>query len=463
MLNHESTICAIATPAGVGAISMIRVSGPDAIAIVKKIISTKKDLAEVRGYTVHFGRVVEGNEIIDEVLISIFKSPQSYTGEDLVEISCHGSLYIQQKLMELLIRNGAVLAQPGEFTLRAFLNGKMDLSQAEAVADLIQSVSKSAHQMAMHQMRGDFSNQINQLRERLLNFASLIELELDFSEEDVEFANRESLRNDIVEIMARIKKLTDSFQYGNVIKNGVPVAIIGKPNVGKSTLLNALLNEERAIVSDIPGTTRDTIEDTITIEGVLFRFIDTAGIRHTTDTIESMGIERTFANVRKSKIILYLIEPTETIDFVRDQLHQLSISDTQQVAILVNKIDKLSGSDEPQELLKNLKNELQIPVISISAKNRLHLDEIHKFLLDAIHREKYSVEDVIVTNVRHYEALINSYQAAERLLDGMNKGLPNDLLAEELRQILYYMGSIVGNITSDEVLGNIFKNFCIGK
>lgn len=462
MIDRETTICAIATPPGTGAIAVIRVSGPDAFSICNKILSLPRHLGEYPTHTAHLCKVIDNSETIDEVLVTIFKGPRSYTGEDTVEISCHGSHYIQQKIMELLLRNGAFLAQPGEFTLRAFLNGKMDLSQAEAVADLIQSSSQASHRIAMSQMRGEFSKQIQQLREQLVHFASLIELELDFSEEDVEFADRASLQKTLVDLIEQIQQLTNSFQYGNVIKQGVPVTIIGKPNVGKSTLLNTLLNEERAIVSDIPGTTRDIIEDTINIGGILFRFIDTAGIRHTSDTIESMGIERTLINVQKATIILYLIEPSEQPSEIQQMISMLSLQEHQFLAIILNKTDRVESLDL-QKIKENLQQHFPHPIISISAKNKINIDKIHNFLLDCIKSMRHSESDIIITNARHYEALIHAQEAAMRMLEGLKTGLTNDLLAEELRQILYYMGTISGTITNDEILGNIFKNFCIGK
>ncbi|MGC8802411.1 MAG: tRNA uridine-5-carboxymethylaminomethyl(34) synthesis GTPase MnmE [Bacteroidales bacterium] len=462
MIDRETTICAIATPPGTGAIAVIRISGPDAFTICNKIASLPKKLAVYPSHTVHLCKLIDNEEVVDEVLITLFKGPRSYTGEDTVEISCHGSPYIQQKIMELLLRNGATLAQPGEFTLRAFLNGKMDLSQAEAVADLIQSSSQASHRIAISQMRGKFSKQIQQLREQLVHFASLIELELDFSEEDVEFADRQTLRDTLVQLISQIQQLTDSFQYGNVIKQGVPVAIIGKPNVGKSTLLNTLLNEEKAIVSEIPGTTRDIIEDTLTIGGILFRFIDTAGIRHTSDTIESMGIERTLSNVQKATIILYLVDPDESVAAIQEMISSLPLQKHQFLAIVINKADRVQ-SLEVQNIIKMLQQHFKLPVIAISAKNKLNIAGIHDYLLSCIKSMKHIESGTIIANVRHYEALLHAQEAAKRMLEGLNRGLPNDLLAEELRQVLYHMGTISGSITTDEILGNIFKNFCIGK
>jgi tRNA modification GTPase len=457
---QDTTICAIATPPGYGAISVIRLSGSDTFSICDKICN--KQISNKQTHTVHFCKIIDNKEVIDEVLITVFKNPHSYTGEDTAEIGCHGSSYIQQRIMELLLKNGAVLAQPGEFTLRAFLNGKLDLSQAEAVADLIHSSSKAGHDAAINQMRGGFSGELATLRHQLLQFASMIELELDFSEEDVEFANRKELKNNVIKIQEIISKLISSFQYGNVIKNGVPVAIAGKPNVGKSTLLNALLKEEKAIVSEIPGTTRDVIEDTINIEGIPFRFIDTAGIRHTTDTIENLGIERTFENVRKASVVLLLIEVTDSINNIIEQINHLQLNNEQQLAVIFNKIDKTDS-----ETLKNLEIELrkkrQIKSISISAKKRENIHHIHQFLLENIRHKPQSDNDIIITNLRHLEALKNTFTSGERLLLGMEIGNPGDLLAQDIREMLYHLGTITGEITTDEILGNIFSQFCIGK
>jgi tRNA modification GTPase len=461
MIDQKSTVCAISTPPGVGAIAIVRMSGPDAFTIFDKISSLPVNVADFPGHSVHFCKIMDNNECIDEVVVTIFKAPHSFTGEDTVEINCHGSQYIQQKLMELLLSHGAQLAQPGEFTLRAFLNNKFDLSQAEAVADLIQSVSRSGHKAAINQMRGNFARQLNQIRQQLVQFSSLLELELDFSEEDVEFADRGELRNIVENLIAQFRKLLDSFQYGNVIKNGVPVAIIGKPNVGKSTLLNVLLNEERAIVSEIPGTTRDAIEDVVTIEGFQFRFIDTAGIRHTADTVESLGIERTMENVKRASSILYLVDPDESVEAIREMISSLPLNDQQSVAVIINKIDKIQDNFDSK--IKSITEGLTFPVIGISAKKNENIEAIHQFLITSIKGKEYSENDTVITNVRHYEALSHAMDAAERLLKGFDENLSNDILAEELRQILYYIGLITGTITNDEILENIFKNFCIGK
>jgi tRNA modification GTPase len=457
----ESTICAIASPPGQGAISLIRVSGPETFTICGGIIPNKK-VSSLHPNTIHLCKISDKGFIIDEVLISIFKTPHSYTGEDLIEISCHGSTYIQQKIMELLVKEGACLAKPGEFTMRAFLNGKLDLSQAEAVADLIHSSSKAGHDAAIHQMRGGFSKEIATLREQLLSFASLVELELDFSEEDVEFANRNDLKNNVLKIQSVVEKLINSFQYGNIIKNGVPVAIVGSPNVGKSTLLNSLINEEKSIVSEIPGTTRDIIEDIINIDGIAFRFIDTAGIRHTTDILENLGIERTLENVRKASVVLLIIEPYETSDNIIQQINSLTLVKEQKLAIIINKIDKVENNHNLY-YLNSVKEISKFQVISVSAKNKENLDKIHQFLIETAKDRKLNDNDIVVTNLRHLEALQHTHSAGVLVIEGLETKLPGDLLAQDLREMLNHLGSITGEITTDEVLGNIFKNFCIGK
>ncbi len=458
---EESTICAIASPPGQGAISLIRISGPETYRICGNLASNI-NIKGFNPYSIHLCKIIENKILIDEVLISVFKAPHSYTGEDLIEINCHGSTYIQQKIMELLIKEGAQLAKPGEFTLRAFLNGKLDLSQAEAVADLIQSTSKAGHDASINQMRGGFSREIAKLREQLLSFASLVELELDFSEEDVEFANRINLNNNVLKIQNEVEKLIVSFQYGNIIKNGVPVAIVGKPNVGKSTLLNALLNEEKALVSEIPGTTRDIIEDIINIEGFSFRFIDTAGIRHTTDILENLGIERTIENLKKASIVLLIIEPFENPESVVQQINLLKLDKEQKLAIVINKIDKAEKNADSYFL--NSANEItKYRIIPISAKKKENLDEIYQFLIAVITDKKLNDNDIIITNLRHLEALQHTYSAGIRVLEGLENKIPGNLLAQDLREMLYHLGSITGEIITDEILGNIFKNFCIGK
>jgi tRNA modification GTPase len=448
-----------------GAIAVLRLSGSDAIAIADSVYKApfgKKKLANQPPNTAHFGRIEYQGKTIDEGIFTIFKQPHSYTGEDVVEISCHGSVFIQQQILQALTNSGARLAEPGEFTLRAFLNGKMDLSQAEAVADLIASESGAAHKMAMNQMRGGFSAEIGKLRDQLLHLCSLLELELDFSEEDVEFANRSDLKKLVDQIHTVMKHLTDSFSLGNVIKTGVPVAIVGKPNVGKSTLLNTLLQEEKAIVSEIAGTTRDAIEDVINIQGIRFRFIDTAGIRHTTDTIESLGIERTFSKISQASVVLLLVDVTCTKDEILQQIKELNLSSDQHLIILINKID-LHNEDEVAKQLGGKNAFAPYPLLLLSAKKHYHTNVLHELLLEAVQSQALQTSDVVVSNTRHYEALKNALEAAQRASTGMENNTPSDLIAQDIREILHYLGQITGEITTDEILGNIFKNFCIGK
>lgn len=472
--GQEETICAIATPPGTGAIAIIRLSGPESLTICEKIFNPKKNglkITEAETHTIHFGTIGYKDEVLDEVLVSIFRKPHSYTGENAVEISCHGSTYIQQKLIELLLSKGSRLARPGEFTLRAFLNGKFDLSQAEAIADLIAAASRTAHDLAMDQMRGGFSKKIIELRSRLLDFASLIELELDFSQEDVEFADRAGLVKLLNDIKAEIGHLASSFSYGNVMKTGIPVAIIGKPNVGKSTLLNAILNEERAIVSDIPGTTRDTIEDTIVVGNYTFRFIDTAGLRHSTEAIESEGIERTYEKIRQAAIVLYVfdVRDGEGEDFlnqfqvsrvpeyqVPDSMFQVSTGDQKKFILLANKSDLL------EETPTHLKGLLEERCIFISAKRKENINLILERLLEVV-REMKVQDTAVVSNVRHYEALTGTLNSVEAVLEGLSAGLSGDLITVDLRTALYHLGEITGEITTDDILGNIFGRFCIGK
>ncbi len=457
-MNNFDTISAIATPHGVGAIAVIRLSGSDAINIADLVFqSTKKtkNLSNQKANTIHFGTIADGNQIIDEVLLSIFKAPHSYTGEDSIEIACHGSIHIQSKILQLLIKKGARLAQPGEFTLRAFQNGKMDLSQAEAVADLIASSSESSRKVAMNQMRGGFRNEIQELRAQLLNFISLIELELDFSEEDVEFADREQLKSLVQKINLHLSALINSFRLGNVIKNGVPVAIIGEPNVGKSTLLNVLLNEDKAIVSDIPGTTRDAIEDTISIEGILFRFIDTAGLRETSNIVEGLGIERSKQKMNSAEVILQIFDAKGS-NF--QALFKKLKAEFPKKTILpvVNKSDMLGRVN----MIRVIDG---VPVIYISAKHKHNIKELENSLLKAVNHTAVSDSGTIITNVRHYEALAKAHEAIERVADGLENQIPSDFLAMDIREVLHYLGEISGEVTNDEILGNIFKNFCIGK
>lgn len=465
----EDTICALSTAPGIGAISIIRLSGRNALAIADKIFEfpvKKKYLAKQKANTLHFGRIRANDEYIDEVVAGIFKSPNSYTGDDIVEISCHGSIYIQQTILKLLIQHGARLAKPGEFTQRAFLNGKMDLSQAEGVADLIASESESAHRLAMEQMRGGFSNEIKKLRNKLLQFTSLIELELDFSEEDVEFADRKQLSSLIEQIMSTIGSLVESFEYGNVIKNGIPVAIIGPVNAGKSTLLNALIKEEKAIVSDIPGTTRDYIEDMVVLEGMQFRFIDTAGLRHAQDKIETEGIERTHNQFRQASIVIVVIDINDKDEEAKKSLKFLreDATSSKRIVFALNKADKVSKSK--QRLIIDLYKEAwsdKAHVLAISAKDGYQINELKALLVSFALKRKHGEHEVVVTNARHFEALKHAFEALERAKKGLHESIPGDLLAQDIRQVLHYLGEITGEITTDEILGNIFKNFCIGK
>jgi tRNA modification GTPase len=455
---QQNTIVALATPPGAGAIAIIRLSGKEAITIATEVFNSisGKELLKQKSHTVHLGNIVDGSRIIDEVLATVFKNPNSYTGENVVEFSCHGSSYIQQEIIQLLLRKGCRMATAGEFTLQAFLNGKMDLSQAEAVADLIASDSKASHQLAIQQMRGGFSTEIEELRIQLLNFASLIELELDFSEEDVEFANREEFQKLIKKITILLKKLIDSFATGNVLKNGIPVAIVGRPNSGKSTLLNSLLNEERAIVSNIAGTTRDTIEDEITIGGIRFRFIDTAGLRETTDEIEKIGVERALEKLEKSAIYIYLFDSTEmSVLEVKKELD--SFTTTSKQLIVANKIDKASK----EELFAI--NNSNLPFLTISAKSKDSLDVLSSSLLNIAGIEALDSNQLMLTNSRHYDVLIKSLEEIYKVQEGIDNHLTGDLLAIDLRQALYFLGEITGKVSNDDLLGNIFANFCIGK
>ncbi len=474
-MRIHDTIVALATPSGAGAIAVIRVSGPEAINIVSSSFTAKnkKSLMKQSSHTLHLGNLIDGERVIDEVLVSIFHGPRSYTGENTIEISCHGSSYIQREIIQLMIRKGCRSAEAGEFTLRAFLNGKMDLSQAEAVADLISSENQASHQLAMQQMRGGFSNEIQRLRQELLNFASLIELELDFAEEDVEFANRDQFRELVSRIQNVLKKLIDSFAIGNVLKNGIPVAIVGEPNVGKSTLLNALLNEERAIVSEIAGTTRDTIEDEITIGGVGFRFIDTAGIRETKDVIEGLGIKKTFEKISQAQVVIFLVDSEKWKVESQDLENSASniFIETKKIKnqfplkpllIVANKTDQLSAED-----LENLTGSLSgvegSHFLPISAKENIGIEDLQMKLLDFVNTGELRNNNTIVTNSRHYNALLSALAEINQVQEGLNANLSGDLLAIDIRQALYHFGEITGEVTNDELLGNIFANFCIGK
>ena len=473
--NHTETIIALASAPGNGAISVIRVSGENAIEWVDDCffsIHSKKSLKNVSSHTIHLGHIKDNEKLIDEVLVSVFKNPTSYTGEDVVEISCHGSTYIQQEIIQLFLRKGCRMAQAGEFTLRAFLNGKLDLSQAEAVADLIASENEASHQIAMQQMRGGFSNEISKLRQELLNFASLIELELDFSEEDVEFANRDEFNTLIERISQVLKRLIDSFAVGNVIKKGIPVAIVGEPNVGKSTLLNALLNEDKAIVSDIAGTTRDAIEDDITIGGIGFRFIDTAGIRKTEDTIESIGIQKTFEKIDNARIVIYLVDSQQLAvgsrsgNELKIEIEKIKNKYPQKpLLVIANKVDELTKKDL-SVILDSVEKSLpksQVKYLPISAKTGQGIDTLKDLLLEFINSGALKNNDTIVTNSRHYDALIKAFEAIGAVKEGLQHQIYGDLLAIDIRQALFHLGEITGEITTDDLLGNIFANFCIGK
>ena len=461
---QNDTICAISTAQG-GAIGVIRVSGPRAIETVTEIFVPigGKPLKERRNFSLTFGKIFSnGGEIIDEVLVSIFRAPHSYTGEDSVEISCHGSSYILQRVIHLLIEHGCRLAGPGEYTQRAFLNGKMDLSQAEAVADLIASSSASTHRLAMTQMRGGFSKELSQLRDKLLHLTSLMELELDFSDhEELEFADRTELAQIADDIERTVSRLANSFSVGNAIKNGVPVAIIGETNAGKSTLLNALLNEEKAIVSDIHGTTRDVIEDTINLRGITFRFIDTAGIRQTSDVVESIGIERTFQKMSQADIVLWMIDSDTTLDIEKLKEEILPHCEEKQLILLFNKCDMISS--ERLQALSISFADVDAPKLFISAKHRTGLEELESLLVDTAALPEISQNDVIVTNIRHYEALIRAFDSIHRVQSGLQMNLSGDFVSQDLRECIHHLSDIVGEVSNDAVLQNIFKHFCIGK
>ncbi len=485
----DDTIIALATPSGTGAIAIIRLSGKDALPLVSKCFRSVrgKNLLHQKSHRIHLGYLEDGNTILDKVMVSVFKAPHTYTGEDVVEISCHGSGFIQQQIIRLFIRKGCRMASGGEFTLRAFLNGKLDLSQAEAVADLIASDNEAAHQTAMQQMRGGFSTEIKKLREELLQFASLIELELDFSEEDVDFADRDQFRALLARIESLLKGLIDSFALGNVIKNGVPVAIVGNPNVGKSTLLNTLLNEERAIVSEIAGTTRDAIEDEMSIGGIGFRFIDTAGIRETQDSIERIGIQRTFEKIGQARVVLFLLDAPSfmaTSGKIRTPSEKTSKSPWPQgtiladvrrmreehpgkpVILIINKADLLSVAASNQ-MLKDLHGITtglgNCQGVLLSAKTGLGVEGLKGILLGLVNTGALRNDEAIITNSRHYDALTKALDEIQKVQEGLNAGLPGDLLSVDIRQALYHLGTITGEITSDDLLANIFSNFCIGK
>jgi len=468
--NTNDTICAIATANGVGAIGLIRVSGNKSLEIVSAVFS--KSLVEKATHTVHFGTILsENKDIIDEVLVSIFHQGKSFTGEESAEIACHGSPYIQQQIMRILLQNGCRLAEPGEFTMRAFMNGKMDLSQAEAVADLIASQSKNAHTIAMKQMRGGFSNELKEIREKLINFASLIELELDFAEEDVEFADRTQLKLMVKDVLLYIQKLAKSFELGNAIKNGVPVAIVGAPNTGKSTLLNTLLGEDRAIVSNIEGTTRDVIEETLNIDGIVFRLIDTAGIRESVDTIENLGIERSLEKINQAQIVVVMSDFSEkgseleghaSMDTLtaKEWIEKLQAEHPDKKFVLVGNKADLRQNEKQNE---NEGQSDEIPFIPISAKKGLGIDVLKKWMVNQLTENFDIANDTIVSNLRHYEALKKTEVSLQKAQEGLHSLTTSDWIAMDIRQAMYDLGTITGDISTDDLLGNIFSKFCIGK
>ncbi len=460
----QDSICALSSPNGSGAIGLIRVSGPDAISIVQSHFKGK-ELKDQKGQSLHFGRFMVNEELVDEILLSLFKNPNSYTGEDLVEISCHGSSYIIQEIIQALLKSGIRLAKPGEFTQRAFLNGKLDLSQAEAVSDLIASENKASHDLAMNQMKGGFSKEIEALREELIHFTALIELELDFSEEDVEFADRTALMELIQRVLKMVRQLMDSFSTGQAIKNGIPVAIMGKPNAGKSTLLNALLKEDKAIVSEIAGTTRDSIEDVVNIEGIAYRFIDTAGIRDTEDQIEKIGIQRAFQMMEKASLILYLADVNQDEAESQVEINQIleRKSSSQTFILLANKVDEYQGN-----INQHILNQGPIPEISkclfISSQDQDSVNLVQASISEIMQGKMTNHEGAVVSNLRHYESLEKSYNSLLRVEQGMNENITGDFLALDIRQALFYLGEITGRIDIDEdILGAIFSSFCIGK
>jgi tRNA modification GTPase len=456
LTGYDDTIVALATAPGIGAIAVIRLNGKQALDICNAIFPAK-DLHQQPGHTLHFGTIVSGGKTIDEVVVGLYKAPRSYTGEDIAEISCHGSPYIQQQIIDACIQAGARMAKPGEFTMRAFLNGKLDLTQAESVADLIASNSAASHQTAMQQMRGGFSEELYSLRERLISFSALIELELDFSQEDVEFADRTKLYELINEAIVVVKHLVDSFRIGNVIKNGVNTAIVGKPNAGKSTLLNTLLNENRAIVSDIAGTTRDTIEEILNIQGILFRLIDTAGIRDSTDTIESIGVQKTLEKIKEAGVVIYLFDVNETsVSELQAQVDTF-VKEGVEYLLVGNKAD-VSGLAAAQNKFKTI-----APILFISAKQHEHIQDLKDTLVQKVMSGDINTEDTIVTNARHYAALQEVLNALHDVKLGMDNQLPGDLLSLDIRRCLHYLGEITGQITNEDQLDFIFSKFCIGK
>ena len=471
MLNRildNDTICALATPHGMGAIAVVRISGPKAIEIVASLFQQRDKSSETNEITSHkayHGYLINNSEMLDEVLVTFFRAPHSFTGEDSAEISVHGSVYVQQKLLQILISHGCRMAEAGEFTRRAFVNRKFDLAQAEAIADLISSESEAAHRVAINQLKGGFSKELQVMRSKLLEITSLMELELDFSEEDVEFADRSQLKALLQETLAHVDKLKDSFRLGNAIKNGVPVAIVGQTNTGKSTLLNALLGEDRAIVSDIAGTTRDTIEETLNINGILYRFIDTAGLRNTDETIEKIGIERSYKKIQEATLVIGMLDATkgaENVLFAAKEILEKMDLEHQQLILCINKVDTLD--DQGEALLGHVRQVLDnddIMVVCLSAKHGFGLGELYNTL--KLSQPLASPDATLVTNVRHYEALLHASESLKQVQQGLEMNIPTDLISQDLRQALHYLGSITGEITTDEVLGSIFSRFCVGK
>lgn len=465
LINPDDTIVALASPEGIGALGIIRLSGRKAFGICSKIFKGP-DLAKQDSHTIHYGHIYDRNTLVDEVMVSLFRSPKSFTTEDSIEISCHGSLFIQRQIIRLLVQNGARLAAPGEFTLRAYINGRIDLAQAEAVGDIIASRNSSQLDIAMKQMRGGLSSQLKQLREQLLNFISLVELELDFGEEDVEFANRSQLRAQVENMRTFIRPLVDSFAYGNAIKNGIPVAIVGRPNAGKSSLLNRLLDEDRAIVSEIAGTTRDTIEEELHVKGVSFRFIDTAGIRQTEDVIEKIGIEKALKKIEEAVIVIYIFDlSTTAYHEIREDLDMIKAKNFGvHILVLGNKKD-LVTADKTEELIAKLKKDgmEHLSAISLNTDQKTDIEWIRNILFDMMHLQQLSASQTIVSNQRHYHALQEADEALYQVLDLMNNQSSSDLLALEMKRAVTAIGNITGEISNDEVLGNIFGKFCIGK
>lgn len=471
MLNcfaDGDTICAIATPHGMGAIALIRISGPRAWPVVADLFQQQGkafDINKISSHRAYYGQIVDNGSMLDDVLVTFFKGPHSFTGEDSAEVSVHGSVFIQQRLLETLIAHGCRMAEAGEFSRRAFVNGRFDLAQAEAIADLISSESEAAHRVAINQLKGGFSKELQVLRSKLLEITSLMELELDFSEEDVEFADRNQLKVLLQEILCKVNKLKDSFRLGNAIKNGVPVVIVGQTNTGKSTLLNALLGEDRAIVSDIAGTTRDTIEETLNINGIRYRFIDTAGLRQTDETIERIGIERSYKKISEANVVIGMLDATTNYESMLSSAIEIQSKvdyDNQQLILCINKVDTLADQGETLlgQLRQDLNNEDNM-VICISAKQKFGLNDLYNTLKHS--QTLTSPDATLVTNVRHYEALVHANESLNRVQQGLEMNIPTDLVSQDLRQSLYYLGSITGEITTDEILGTIFSRFCVGK